>query len=113
MTLRGTSDSGHYFGPDGAELTLEEWSELFGRRREDMSPESWWRKETAIDADVRVSTVWLGLNHSFLPGRRLYWETMIFGGIADQYQCRYGSREEALDDHERIVRDLRAGRCPE
>jgi hypothetical protein len=90
-----------------------EWSALFERRGEDMSSESWWRKETVISDDVTVSTVWLGLNHSFLSGRRLYWETMVFGGDCDEEQWRYGSREEALDDHERIVRELRAGRCPE
>jgi len=101
-----------YFDPTGAPMSVEEWSALFERRKEDMSPESWWRKETVLGSDVRVSTVWLGLDHSFLPGQHLYWETMVFGGDHDQDQWRYGSREEALDDHERIVSAVREGREP-
>ena len=92
-------------------MTVEAWSALFERRKEDMSPESWWRKETVI-GDVRVSTVWLGLDHSFLPDRHLYWETMIFGGEHDQDQWRYESREQALEDHERIISAVREGREP-
>jgi hypothetical protein len=114
VTSSRESDGLHYFGPDGRGLTAEEWGELYSRRAEDMSPESWWRRETCIFDDVRVSTVWLGLNHSFLPDRPpLYWETMIFGGDHDAEQWRYSSREAALDDHERIVRALRAGEDPD
>jgi hypothetical protein len=103
-----------YLAPDGTELTQDEWAELWGHRRaEDHAEESWWRKRTVIDDDVTVSTVWLGLNHGLVPGRPLYWETMIFGGPCDEHQWRYGSREDALDDHERILAELRAGRCPE
>jgi hypothetical protein len=108
-----TPPPGTYIGPDGRELTLDEWSELYGRRKDNMAPESWWRRETVIDDEVRVSTVWLGLNHRWGPGPPLYWETMIFGGDHDEDQWRYSSREAALDDHERITRALRAGQDPD
>lgn len=51
---------------------------------------------------VRVSTVFLGLDHSFgnEPGPVLY-ETMIFGGPHDQYQERYRTWDEAEAGHKK------------
>lgn len=46
-----------------------------------------------------VSTVFLGLDHSFGEGPPVLWETMIFGGEHDGYQNRYTSRAEALIGH--------------
>lgn len=98
-----------YHGPHGEQLSLDAWARLFQMRPEDMSAESWWRKHTVIDENVRVSTVWTGMDWSFGLGQPLYWETMVFGGEYSRAQWQYGSREAALDDHERIVRALRAG----
>lgn len=98
-----------FFGPDGEPLELYEWSELFERRHENLAPESWWHKHTELGADLRVSTVWLGIDHNFLGiGPPLVWETMVFGGDRDEECRRYATRAEAFDDHERIVRELRA-----
>ena len=63
-------------------------------------------KQEYID-DVFVSTVFLGLDHSF-PWNEdktpVLWETMIFGGEHDQnYQERYSSYEEALEGHQKAV----------
>ncbi len=52
---------------------------------------------------VKVSTVFLGLNHNFGDGPPVLWETMIFGGEHDQYQERYSTRKEALEGHRRAV----------
>lgn len=49
--------------------------------------------------DVRVSTVFLGVDHNFGDGPPLLWETMIFGGKHDEYQERYTTRAEALAGH--------------
>jgi hypothetical protein len=38
--------------------------------------------------DVRVSTVFLALDHSFGHGEPLLFETMIFGGEHNDYQVR-------------------------
>lgn len=55
--------------------------------------------------DVLVSTVFLGLDHSFLPDSPpILFETMIFGGEHDGYQDRYRTIEEAKAGHERAVR---------
>ena len=54
--------------------------------------------------DIRVSTVFLGLDHSFIEGGApILFETMIFGGEHDGYQDRYTSREEALAGHVRAL----------
>jgi hypothetical protein len=52
---------------------------------------------------VRVSTVFLGLDHSFCGGPPLLWETMVFGGEHDGYQERYHTREEAIEGHKLAV----------
>lgn len=56
-----------------------------------------------IVGDVRVSTVFLGLDYSFGDGPPLLWETMIFGGEHDQYQDRYSSHADALVGHARAL----------
>ena len=52
---------------------------------------------------IRVSTVFLGLDHSFGRGAPILFETMIFGGKEDGYQQRYTSLEESMLGHERAV----------
>lgn len=49
--------------------------------------------------DVLVSTVFLGLDHSFGNGPPLLFETMVFGGPLDGDQDRYETREGALLGH--------------
>lgn len=52
--------------------------------------------------DLRVSTVFLALDHAFHGGPPVLWETMIFGPdghVLDEYQARYTSREAALRGH--------------
>jgi len=54
--------------------------------------------------DVRVSTVFLGLDHNYEEDRPpLLYETMIFGGEHDDYQERYSTRIEAEAGHIRAV----------
>ena len=48
---------------------------------------------------VRVSTVFLGLDHQFGDGPPLLFETMIFGGEHDQYQDRCSTWDEAEAMH--------------
>jgi hypothetical protein len=54
--------------------------------------------------DILVSTVFLGLDHSWTPGGKpVLWETMIFGGEHDQYQERYTSHKDALEGHKKAL----------
>jgi len=65
---------------------------------------------TVLPGDVRVSTVFLALNHNFADvGPPVLWETMIFGGEWDGSQWRYTSKLAALAHHEVIVARLRGG----
>jgi hypothetical protein len=57
--------------------------------------------ETVRDK-VRVSTVFLGLDHRWMgDGPPLTFETMIFGGRHNHYQDRYSSWDDALLGHRR------------
>lgn len=68
---------------------------------EHVNPEKRIVKQEHIGDDIRVSTVFLGLNHSFIDNETpVLWETMIFGGEHDEYQVRYTSHEAALQGHE-------------
>jgi hypothetical protein len=60
--------------------------------------------QTNLGGDVRVSTVFLGLDHSFGGGTPMLFETMIFGGEHDQYQERYATWEEAEAGHSQAVK---------
>ena len=56
-----------------------------------------------IFGDVKVSTVFLGLDHSFNDGVPILYETMIFGGEHNDYQERYATKEQALAGHAKAV----------
>lgn len=104
----GTSDSeiyGHdsrqlWYGLNGEPITTREANELLGdsnRRR---------IGHASITTDrgrVTVSTVHLVLNHSFMGGPPVLWETMTFGGPLDDEQNRYTSAEAARTGHEEAV----------
>lgn len=53
-----------------------------------------------------VSTVFLGLDHSFSGGPPVLWETMVLGADGhplDELQLRYTSREEAESGHAGVL----------
>lgn len=54
--------------------------------------------------DVTISTVFLGIDHSYGTGPPVLFETMIFGGEHDGYQDRYTSRWDALVGHVQVVK---------
>ena len=52
--------------------------------------------------NIQVSTVFLGLNHSFGQGAPLLFETMVFGGEHDGDMDRYSTWEEAEQGHKKM-----------
>jgi hypothetical protein len=57
---------------------------------------------------VRISTVFLGLDHSFnLAGPPILWETLVFGGPLDGEMIRYTSREKAWQGHQAMCHRVR------
>lgn len=57
---------------------------------------------------IRVSTVFLGLDHSFGGGPPLLFETMVFGGPLDQDQDRYTTWEQAEAGHAAMCKRVKA-----
>lgn len=70
--------------------------------REDFDWETRFNLKTQI-GDYKVSTVDLGIDHSFGLGKPLYYETMIFSDSKENpfeyYQERYTTKEEATKGH--------------
>lgn len=65
--------------------------------------------ETEVSPEVRVSTVFLGLDHSFSSdGPPILFETMIFGGALDGYQRRSATWGEAETEHAIAVAEVEA-----
>jgi len=61
--------------------------------------------ETTLPNGRWVSTVWLGLDHSFGSGPPLIFETMVFQNRSDMgdLDCeRYSTEAEAIAGHERM-----------
>lgn len=76
--------------------SVEEW----GRLMKDML------RHVALTerGGIRVSTVFLGLDHSFSDdGPPVLFETMVFGGPMDGEQRRCGTWEEAEKQHDEVV----------
>jgi hypothetical protein len=59
--------------------------------------------------DIRISTVFLGLDHSFGGSRPMLFETMIFGGPHDGYQDRCSTWDDAEKIHSEAVAMARSG----
>lgn len=56
---------------------------------------------------TRISTVFLGLDHSWDDGPPVLWETMVFNGPLDGEQDRYTSLEDAKAGHAAMVEKVR------
>lgn len=59
------------------------------------------RSVATVDCkEVTVSTVFLGIDHSFGQGPPLLFETMVFGGVLDQEMDRCSTWEQAEKMHD-------------
>ena len=56
---------------------------------------------------VKVSTVFLGLDHRFGDGPPLLFETMIFGGVFDEDTWQYSTWEEAEIGHRKAIKKVK------
>lgn len=61
---------------------------------------------TIVSPRVSVSTVFLGLDHSFRDGPPLLFESLVFGGKDNELMNRYATYDEAVTGHNRIVQRL-------
>ncbi len=64
---------------------------------------------TQVADGISVSTVFLGLDHSFMPDAPpLIFETMVFGGPLDANEDRYTTWEDAEAGHAAMVAEAEA-----
>lgn len=93
-----------YIWRAGAVVSTEdvrEWAQWFARADRHVAQD--------MVGDVRVSTIFLGLDHQWGQSPEpILWETMIFGGAHDEYQARYTSYEAAIAGHHRALALVRA-----
>ena len=93
-----------FYDRAGQPIDAQEWARLF----EDDSQEV---GNTIVGA-YRVSTVWIGIDHSWGAGPPLIFETMVFGpessGGFDLDCRRYSTEDEARAGHDEMVTLVRA-----
>lgn len=58
--------------------------------------------------EIDVSTVFLGIDHSFGDRVPILFETMVFGGELDERMERYATWQDAEEGHRRWVKKVEA-----
>jgi hypothetical protein len=96
---------GDYYTRTGEPFSLAAWASTFGAEDNHVADDT-------VLVPIRVSTVYLGLDHSFGSGPPLIFETMIFGASTMGWADRYSTEAEALAGHARICAAVREGRKP-
>jgi hypothetical protein len=89
-----------HYDRNGQPMELEAW----GRALEDIDARR--IGETFLPDGIRISTVWIGLDHNFAGvGPPLIFESMAFGsdGNGDLDCRRYATEEEARAGHSAMV----------
>lgn len=90
-----------YYDRKGEPISMDRWVELSVSEYKRID-------STELPGDVLVSTVWLGLNHSWLGGPPLIFETMVFGGRLHGEMDRYATEAEAQAGHVVMVKRVEA-----
>lgn len=55
---------------------------------------------------IKLSTVFLGVNHNWFGGKPILFETMIFGGQRDGEKYRYETIDQAIKHHQQVYKTL-------
>lgn len=94
---------------EGYEDVLD-WAKAFEPPKDKEAREKWYKEVRVVKQENTwmgfwVSTVWLGLDHSFLPTQDpLIFETMVFfRGKSDLDMDRYTTERQAKAGHKRMV----------
>ena len=95
-----------YYDRSGQPITLDEWGSLL---TEDITTRVVAKDDLVVaGGPVCVSTVWLGLDHSWDDGPPLIFETMVFGGALEGEMERYSTEAEAVAGHAAMCARVRA-----
>lgn len=89
-----------YYNKKGKKINVYEWLELF----KDLD----YRviEKTKLNNGKFISTVWLGLDHSFSSNEKLIFETMVFpekDNFEELDMKRYSTEKEAKAGHKKMV----------
>jgi len=99
----------HYYLHEDKSITpcsLAEWSE----QRQEMSRKRTKHVNDEMVDGKRVSTVWIGMNHSFKNGKPHILKTMVFSEKGDDIYCRrYSTWNEAVEGHKKAVQWVKDG----
>ena len=80
------------------EATIDEWGEFFGNIEKKRIA------YTQVSPTIRVSTVFLGLDHSSKEdGALVLFESLVFNGKHDGEMLRYTSYDDAVKGHNELV----------
>lgn len=85
-------------GKEVKSVTLREWSAWF-----EAAGDKRIVKQENLPTGERVSTVFLGIDSGWGNEKPQLFETMIFGGVHNEYQERYSTWDEAEAGHKRAV----------
>ncbi len=89
------------FDKQGKPIGVTDWAKLVEDREYKII------KQETLPNGNWVSTVWLGLDHSFGGEKPLIFETMVFskkGNFLEKDMARYSTLEEAQKGHEEMVK---------
>ena len=93
-----------YYDLRGRPITAKEWAKAMKTDRHIGDTKLWFGR-------LRISTVWLGLDHGFKPGGKpVIFETMVFNGDDSLEQERYSTIDEALAGHVKYIKKYKVWR---
>lgn len=90
----------NYYILNGHQPELADDFAVWERKCEDTEG---WRVANSWAGDVKISTIFLGIDYNFFDEPPLLFETKIFGGEHDGYHERCSTWEQAVEQHERAV----------
>lgn len=89
----------NYYNRKGEVIDMMEWGKLLENKGYKIV------KQKTLSDGKRVSTIWLGLDHSFDGGKPLIFETMLLSKGDDNGDMeRYSTEEEAIKGHKKMVK---------
>ena len=103
MTRIAAVRPNHYklIGHDPVPCELMQWAKWFEYAARTVARDVF---KSDAGEDVTVSTVFLGLDHNHAGfGEPILFETIVFGGVLDQWHWRYCTWEEAEAGHAQLI----------
>lgn len=94
-----------YFDPQGRAIDMWRWTELSYSKKggQRVYWSKWKRVQLTITPRHRISTVWLGLNHGWMPGEKIIFESMVFCTHDEAEAKRDANMKSFSRDSEKVV----------